>query len=86
MPWVGLQSVIVFFPDHTHLLLIPQVSNHFFFFGQTTLSKNCKEDTDQPFTDWSLPSVCLRVVPVADPEGVQGVHTNPPHSHPHPRF
>ena len=22
MPWVGLQSVIVVFPDHTHLLLI----------------------------------------------------------------
>ena len=25
VPWVGLQFVIVVFPDHTHLLFIPHI-------------------------------------------------------------
>ena len=32
VPWVGLQFVIVIFPDHTHLLLEPQIS-HFVNFA-----------------------------------------------------
>ena len=29
MPWVSLQFVIVFFPDHTHLLLLQSVTSDF---------------------------------------------------------
>ena len=32
MPWVGLQFVIVVFPDHTHLLN-PQIAKHEVFYA-----------------------------------------------------
>ena len=40
--WVGLQCVIVLFPDHTHLFLMPTYYDHFNRFATFTIMRPCQ--------------------------------------------
>ena len=59
--WVGLQCVIVVFPDHTHLL------QFFFHFYSNTNRLFCKQTAAPDQTPYSVASdLGLRCLPVSD--------------------
>ena len=60
VPWVGLQCVIVAFPDHTHLLFI-----------RTYISDSLASNVAVPFKDYSQLESSLHLV--ANPKVDRGV-------------